>query len=144
MASSAEPEPSINNLKRGSSPVPQHEAAASLGGPGTLPQITSGILSEQAADKFDHNALLSEYDNDFNKDAAFEAEFTTRMMDILLETRAWALARPHLETERHGLLLLEEVKSIQAAEAEQDRMRQGLVQFVQNIKSALAALASLV
>jgi hypothetical protein len=98
------------------------------------------------------------------------------MMDLMLETRAWALARPRLETERHGLLLLEEIKGIQAAEAEQgaytlfgrldkrhlssimilscygrtptdeltDRVRQGLVQFVQNIKSALAALASLV
>jgi hypothetical protein len=46
-------------------------------------------------------------------------EFATRLMDLLLETRAWALARPHLETERQGLLLLEEIKSIQAAETEQ-------------------------
>jgi hypothetical protein len=65
-----ESEPKTTNLKRGSSPEPQRQTENSLS---AHSQTTSSILNEQPSDKFDHNALLSEYDDDFNRDTAFEA-----------------------------------------------------------------------
>jgi hypothetical protein len=42
------------------------------GAPSTSTQTAPGIR-DRIYDKFDHNALLAEYEEDYHKDAAFEA-----------------------------------------------------------------------
>ncbi|KZS96312.1 hypothetical protein SISNIDRAFT_493879, partial [Sistotremastrum niveocremeum HHB9708] len=90
----------------------------------------------------DPDAITQKYDNDYQLGASFEADLTLRLLELIAATRVWANSRPNIETERHGNQLVDEIKGVQSAEAEQDRLRQRLLQFVQHIKSALAALTS--
>ncbi|KAJ3975681.1 hypothetical protein EV361DRAFT_887542 [Lentinula raphanica] len=57
------------------------------------------VISEKFA-PFDHNRLVvGPFTEETNRDANFEQELGTLLLDIMLETHAWAAARPRFESQ---------------------------------------------
>jgi hypothetical protein len=73
MSSSELPSSDLVNLKRVSSPANHQEETKDNGIVVSSAKSTIGSIHEEPCRKFDHNALLAEYDDDYQKDAVFEA-----------------------------------------------------------------------
>ncbi|KAJ3746769.1 hypothetical protein DFH05DRAFT_1376262, partial [Lentinula detonsa] len=95
------------------------------------------VIKEKFA-PFDHNRLVvGPFTEETSRDANFEQELGTLLLDAILETHAWAAARP--KNESHLTVQRLENKISDVMEVEK-RTRQDLNEFVIRMKSALAAL----
>ncbi|KAF9269662.1 hypothetical protein L218DRAFT_850171 [Marasmius fiardii PR-910] len=108
----------------------------------------SEIISEPFT-PFDHHAsVVDPFTREMARDANFEKELGTMILDIVLETHAWSLARPKYESQIAILKLEQKVSDVVEIEKEQgmflspssEKTRKSLMEFVTHMKTALAAL----
>ncbi|KAJ3797128.1 hypothetical protein GGU11DRAFT_816671 [Lentinula aff. detonsa] len=119
------------------------------------------VISEKFA-PFDHNRLVvGPFTEETTRDANFEQELGTLLLDAILETHAWAAARPKFESHLTVQRLENKISDVMEVESTQgmsqsssnalhslsswpallfERTRQDLNEFVIRMKSALAAL----
>ncbi|KAJ3773539.1 hypothetical protein FB446DRAFT_618945, partial [Lentinula raphanica] len=119
------------------------------------------VISEKFA-PFDHNRLVvGPFTEETNRDANFEQELGTLLLDIMLETHAWATARPRFESQLAMQKLENKISDVMEVESTQgmslsssnvfhslslwfallfEQTRRDLSEFVTRMKSALAAL----
>ncbi|KAF9568685.1 hypothetical protein CPC08DRAFT_678984 [Agrocybe pediades] len=124
------------------------------------------IISERFS-AFDAQSLIAQpFEDEASRSAKFEKELCDMLLNVLLETHAWARARPKHEATREGRLLEDQIGQIMETEREQgmcsssptpssssassyllgsafvEQTRQKLGDFVDKMKKALAALTS--
>ncbi|KJA18444.1 hypothetical protein HYPSUDRAFT_45305 [Hypholoma sublateritium FD-334 SS-4] len=98
------------------------------------------IISEQFP-TFDADAhVVSQFSEEAARDAKFEEELGTMLLNVVMKTHAWAASRPRHEAAVAGRTLEAEIAQIMQTEAEQEQTRQRLGEFVHRMKNALAAL----
>ncbi|KAF9485043.1 hypothetical protein BDN70DRAFT_796593 [Pholiota conissans] len=119
------------------------------------------IISEHFS-PFDADALIVRpFEEEAARDAKFEEELSDMLLNIILKTHAWAASRPKHEAGLESRKLEEEISQIMDTEREQgmcsptpsssfssssfgsrviEQTRQRLGEFVQRMKTAVAAL----
>ncbi|GLB42352.1 hypothetical protein LshimejAT787_1103670 [Lyophyllum shimeji] len=129
------------------SPVPRTRSNQTQG---TSPNKTvqnrplSDIIGETFP-PFDHQAcIVTPFNNELNRDAAFERELSSMLLDAIIETHAWASTRPKHESSLAAQSIEQKIVSVMETEKEQDKTRQQLNHFVTQIKTALAALTGVI
>ncbi|KAG6854102.1 hypothetical protein C0991_010516 [Blastosporella zonata] len=130
----------------------------------TQPRPLADIIGETFP-PFDHRAIIVlPFNSELSRDSAFEKELASMLLDALLETHAWAAARPKHESSVAAQNIEKKIVSVMETEKEQgmyllrprsymcpslravivDKTRQQLNQFVTQIKTALSTLTGLV
>ncbi|KAF9467879.1 hypothetical protein BDZ94DRAFT_1143399, partial [Collybia nuda] len=108
---------------------------------------------------FDHQLnIVSPFNEETNRDLAFERELSAMLLDLIIETHAWASARPRHESTLAAHKIEQKIVSVIEAEKRQgmlplyshylpfsvvEKTREKLNEFVTRMKTALAALTGL-
>lgn len=133
----------VPNAKGATKSPPQAQAQAppgAAGGGGGRMSISA--LSEAPFTRFDaQSEIAMPMEENIQEQSDFQKEITSRLLILLLETRAWCDARPRLEKNRHFDELTKETRDVQMVEERQEQARQKLTQFVRHFTNAIQALA---
>ncbi|KAG7095383.1 hypothetical protein E1B28_006140 [Marasmius oreades] len=112
-----------------------------------LPVDTDRPLTEVISEPFmpfDHQAaVVDPFTREMARDANFEQELGTMLLDLILETHAWSSARPKYESQMAIQKLEQKVTDVVEIEKEQEKTRNNLNEFVTRMRTALAALTGL-
>ncbi|KAF8916459.1 hypothetical protein CPB85DRAFT_1289784 [Mucidula mucida] len=93
---------------------------------------------------FDHQtAVVRPFADESARDAAFAQELSAMLLDVMLETHAWAAARPKHESQTAVQKYEKKISEVMEVEKEQEQTRERLNNFVCSMKNALAALTGL-
>ncbi|KAI0319502.1 hypothetical protein OF83DRAFT_1109764 [Amylostereum chailletii] len=143
----------------GSSPSPSHpdldqvhDRPPRLNG---APRRTPAEIIQTVFTPFDQQkSIIDPFEAEARKAEEYRQKFRLLMMEIIVETQTWAASRSDSESRKASARLEQEMDAIAATEREQGRssspspssrtcselLRLRLVQFVTNIKNALAML----
>ncbi|KAJ8690838.1 hypothetical protein PTI98_012237 [Pleurotus ostreatus] len=88
-------------------------------------------------------AIVKPFQEETNRDTVFEREFTSMLLDIMLEFHAWSAARPRGESEYSGQLIEQRIGKVMSIEMEQEDTRRRLSDFIKQVKLALDALTGI-
>ncbi|GAW06846.1 hypothetical protein LENED_008798 [Lentinula edodes] len=95
------------------------------------------VISEKFT-PFDHNRLVvGPFTEETARDASFEQELGALLLDAMLETHAWAAARPKFESQLAVQKLENKISEVIEVENRQEQTRQNLNEFVTHMKTAL-------
>ncbi|KAG7448728.1 uncharacterized protein BT62DRAFT_929819 [Guyanagaster necrorhizus] len=98
----------------------------------------------QTFPSFDHHSIVVKpFEEESARDAAFSQELSAMLLDVILETHAWASARPKQESQVAVQKFEKKISQIMGVEKEQEQTRERLNEFVSRMKTALAALTGL-
>ncbi|TFK34461.1 hypothetical protein BDQ12DRAFT_636407, partial [Crucibulum laeve] len=101
------------------------------------------IISERFA-PFDHQgSIVGPFENETARDLTFEQELGAMLLDVIIETQAWASTRPKHESQTAVQKFETKISEIMEIEKEQEKTRERLNDFVVRMKTALAALTGL-
>ncbi|KAF9027725.1 hypothetical protein BDZ89DRAFT_921362, partial [Hymenopellis radicata] len=102
---------------------------------------------------FDHQAaVVRPFADESARDATFAQELSAMLLDVMLETHAWAAARPKHESQVAVQKFEKKISEVMEVEKEQgiritdrhlEQTRERLNDFVCSMKNALAALTGL-
>ncbi|KAJ3516758.1 hypothetical protein NLJ89_g919 [Agrocybe chaxingu] len=132
---------------------------------GTPKEIPLADIIAQQFPPFDaQNLVVNPFEERAKKDATFEEELSAMLLDCMLEFHAWSSARPKHEASLASQSLEEQISQIMETEKQQgmssptpssssslrsfyrhrivERTRAKLGEFVERMKTALAALTS--
>ncbi|KIM46862.1 hypothetical protein M413DRAFT_63680 [Hebeloma cylindrosporum] len=120
----------------------------------TMERPLADIISEQFPSFDAESLIVRPFEDEAARDAKFEKDLSNMLLDVIIETHAWASARPKHEAAVESQKLEEQISHIIATEREQgmsspapsssssffvsDSSRLG--EFVRRMKTALAAL----
>ncbi|TFK73489.1 hypothetical protein BDN72DRAFT_834616 [Pluteus cervinus] len=108
------------------------------------PERPIAEIIEERFPPFDHQAeVVGPFTEESEKDITFEQELGAMLLDVILETHAWAAARPKRESEVAAERLEQDITALMETEKEQEKTRERLTQFIVRMKTALAALTGL-
>ncbi|KAJ8082852.1 hypothetical protein PM082_008709 [Marasmius tenuissimus] len=123
---------------------PTSSSSSSVVKPRTAPLEKDKPLGELIGEpfpSFDHQAtVVDPFTQEMGRDATFEQELGTMLLDLILETHAWSSARPRHESQMAVQKLEQKITDVLEVEKEQEKTRNNLNEFVNRMKTALAAL----
>ncbi|RDB30121.1 hypothetical protein Hypma_014090 [Hypsizygus marmoreus] len=92
---------------------------------------------------FDHQAnIVAPFNDEANRDLAFERDLSSMLLDALIETHAWASARPKHESTLAAQSVEEKIVSVIEAEKEQGMLQ--LTSLPPNPSSSSCVLSGIV
>ncbi|KAK0458776.1 uncharacterized protein EV420DRAFT_1230020, partial [Desarmillaria tabescens] len=113
----------------------------------------------QTFPSFDHQSIVVKpFEEESARDVAFSQELSAMLLDVVLETHAWASARPKHESQVAVQKFEKKISQVMEVEKEQgmspfslsslpsvifEQTRERLNEFVSRMKTALAALTGL-
>ncbi|PBK81141.1 hypothetical protein ARMGADRAFT_1020487 [Armillaria gallica] len=98
----------------------------------------------QTFPSFDHHSIVVKpFEEESARDVAFSQELSAMLLDVVLETHAWASARPKHESQVAVQKFEKKISQVMEVEKEQEQTRERLNEFVCRMKTALAALTGL-
>ncbi|KAL0959932.1 hypothetical protein HGRIS_011595 [Hohenbuehelia grisea] len=112
-------------------------------------QTTSPLMNPSIPDvitedfpPFDvQSMIVKPFQEETDRDVAFEEELGKRFLDVMRECNAWASSRPKYEREAFSALMDQSISTLIEAEMEQDGLRKRLADYLQEVQSALERLA---
>uniref|UniRef100_A0A8H7XV87 Uncharacterized protein n=1 Tax=Psilocybe cubensis TaxID=181762 RepID=A0A8H7XV87_PSICU len=126
------------------------------------------VITEEFAPFDAENLVVQPFQEDVSRDAKFEQELSNMLLNAILETHAWASARPKHEAAMESQNLEDQISNIMSTEREQgmcsptpsisssfsmsssfirlpiiEKTRAKLADFVRKMKTAIAALTDI-
>lgn len=143
-AQASSSDPSATSEPKSEQEVPYPSFPVSKSQPNASASNRSRALSEVvegAFPSFDHQAaIVGPFEEETNRDQTFEQEIGQLILDLVLETHAWAAARPKHESQFAVGKFEKKIADIMEIEKEQDRTRARLLEFMRQMKNAVDAL----